>query len=71
MALMEATDDPSGLGDVLLDRAEVRWLAGDARGAADDAAAALAGYERKGNALGATRARRAADRLAGGQDPLP
>ncbi len=70
VALMATTDDPSGLGDALLDQAEVRQLAGDDAGAATAASTARARYLDKGNLAGVRRAERCAHRLAAGLDAL-
>jgi hypothetical protein len=67
--MMAATEDPSGLGDVLLDRADVLYLAdapGEAEATVVDAAAA---YRRKGNLAGVARTERWRRRLADGADP--
>jgi hypothetical protein len=68
--MIEATDDPSGQAEALVDLAEVRWLAG--RPAEADLAvhAAIERYGRKGNLARARRARHIAALLTAGRDPL-
>ena len=61
--MMERTDDPSGLGDVLLDRAEVLALGGDVPGAVAACEQARQRYDEKANRLGARRADRMASDL--------
>lgn len=62
-ALMAATEDPSGLGDVLLDRAEVLAALADLDGADAALAEAQLAYRRKGNQLGDRRVDAARARL--------
>lgn len=64
LALMAATEDPSGLGDVLVDRAVVRATLGDGPGAIEALDAAGEAYARKGNRLGERRVERARAQLA-------
>ena len=70
MALMETTEDPSGLGDVLLDRAEVCFLAGETAEARMAAARARACYADKVNLAGVRRAERIGRCIAAEADPL-
>jgi tetratricopeptide (TPR) repeat protein len=67
--LIEATEDPSGQGDALLDLAEVLFLTGNRRAGAA-ASEARERYARKGNLAGAKRAGTIASRIAAGADPL-
>ena len=70
LAMIESTEDPSGQADVLVDLAEVRYLAGEAALALDALADAERRYAVKGNQAGGVRVARLARRLADGLDPL-
>jgi hypothetical protein len=70
LAMIESTEDPSGQADVLVDLAEVRYLAGEAALALAALADAERRYAVKGNQAGRARAARLARRVADGLDPL-
>ena len=64
VALSKACDDLSLRGDALVDLAHVLVRAGRTEDAADALREAVVLYERKGNAISATRARATIERLA-------
>jgi hypothetical protein len=70
LAMIESTEDPSGQADVLVDLAEVCYLAGEAAAALDALADAQRRYAAKGNQAGAVRVARLTRRVADGFDPL-
>jgi hypothetical protein len=70
LTMIESTEDPSGQADVLVDLAEVAFLAGDhtlARATLDDAARR---YAIKGNQAGMVRVARLVGRVVDQLDPL-
>jgi hypothetical protein len=69
VGLVEQTDGLNEHAKVLLDLAEVLGLAGRRQDAAAAALEALGLFERKGNIVGATRARTVVDRMAGPEPP--
>ena len=70
LAMIEATEDPSGQADVLVDLAEVCFLAGEPTLALDALGDARRRYTVKGNEAGTVRTERLARRVADGLDPL-
>ena len=70
IALMAQTEDPSGMGDLLIDRAEVLHLTGRTDDAVAAAEAAAEQYAAKSNRAGALRAERVRLAVSRGTDPL-
>jgi hypothetical protein len=69
-SLIETAEDPSFQADVLLDLAEVLFLADQAPEAVAAARTAVERHGIKGNTAGVRRATRALDELTVGRDPL-
>ena len=70
LAMIDSTEDPSGQADVLVDLAEVCYLAGDLAMALKSLDDADRRYATKGNQAGGARVSRLARRVADGLDPL-
>ena len=70
IALMAQTEDPSGMGDLLIDRAEVLHLTGRTEDAVAATEAAAQQYAAKSNRAGALRAERVRLAVSRGSDPL-